>query len=950
MIPRLGMNDASGPGLAIVSSVPSSASQQYQVPQSGRLRSYDCHMSTPILDTKLRALPPRPNAVPRPSLIERLDDGLQSRLILVSAPAGFGKTTMVSEWVAGCNRREPDVRPAWLSLDEGDSDSALFLAYLVAALRTVAADVGQGVLGMLQSPQPPPTETMLTALLNEITTLPYGLVLVLDDYHLVDSEPVDQALTFLLEHLPPQMHLVIVTREDPRLPLARWRARGQLTELRAADLRFTPSEAAEFLNRVMGLDLSAEDVTALESRTEGWIAGLQLAALSIQGRSDAASFIQTFSGSHRFVLDYLVEEVLQRQPQRVRSFLLQTAILDKLCGALCDAVTGQKHGKAMLELLERGNLFVVPLDEERQWYRYHHLFADVLHVHLLDQQPDQLPALQRRASEWYEENGSRSDAIRHALCSEDFGWAAELIERAGLMTEDGSQAATWLKWTRALPDEMIRSRPVLSAWYACALLGSGELEAAEARLKDAERRLEPGRGAQAVVADEEQLRSLLATIAVVRAYNAQAVGDVPGTLKHAQRVFELLPEGDHFRREQATGLVGMTYWASGDLQAADRVFAGYSTRMLAAGNIPDAMGTASVLADIRPPLGRLRAAVDTFTELLQVGVDRGGPLPPEAADLYRGLGELDLERGDLAAAARHLQTSEELGEQGERPTWRWRWCVARARLDQAEGDLEGALSLLDEAQRLFIRTPLPEVRPVPALKARIWAMQGRVAEASEWARERGLSVDDDLSYLREFEHVTLARVLIAQYESERVDGAVHDAARLLERLLHAAEQGGRTGSVIEILAVQALAHQARGDTTLALAPLEHALSLAEPEGYVRVFVDEGAPMAGLLQEAVFRAIAPDSARRVLAAFPSVRPDGARPSEAQCEDRQLLSEREIEVLQHIAAGLTNREIAARLYLSLYTVKAHARSIYDKLDAHSRTQAVARARDLGILPRF
>ncbi len=435
---------------------------------------------------------------------------------------------------------------------------------------------------------------------------------------------------------------------------------------------------------------------------------------------------------------------------------------------------------------------------------------------------------------------------------------------------------------------------------------------------------------------------------MVRAYNAQAVGDVPGTLKHAQRVFELLPEGDHFRREQATGLVGMTYWASGDLQAADRVFAGYSTRMLAAGNIPDAMGTASVLADIRPPLGRLRAAVDTFTELLQVGVDRGAPLPPEAADLYRGLGELDLERGDLAAAARHLQTSEELGEQGERPTWRWRWCVARARLDQAEGDLEGALGLLDEAQRLFIRTPLPDVRPVPALKARIWAMQGRVAEASEWARERGLSVDDDLSYLREFEHVTLARVLIAQYESERVDGAVHDAARLLERLLHAAEQGGRTGSVIEILAVQALAHQARGDTTLALAPLEHALCLAEPEGYVRVFVDEGAPMAGLLQEAVFRAIAPDSARRVLAAFPSVRPDGARPSEARYEGSEILSNREIEVLQHIAAGLTNREIATRLYLSLYTVKAHARSIYDKLDAHSRTQAAARARALGIMP--
>ena len=379
---------------------------------------------------------------------------------------------------------------------------------------------------MLHSPQPPPTESMLTTLLNEISTLPHGVVLVLDDYHVVDSEPVDQALAFLLEHLPPQVHLVIATREDPHLPLARLRARGQLTELRAADLRFTPSEAAEFLNRVMGLDLSAEDITALETRTEGWIAGLQLAALSLQGRSDAAGFIQTFTGSHRFVLDYLVEEVLQRQPERARNFLLQTAILDTLCGALCDAVTRQKHGPGMLERLERSNLFVVPLDDKRQWYRYHHLFADVLRAHVLEEQPDRLPALHRRASEWYEENGSRPDAIRHALRAQDFGWAADLIERAGPLVEESSQTATWFNWARALPDEQIRARPVLGVWYAYALLGRGEIEAAETRLTDAERWLKTpdesdGQStSRAVVVDEEQLRSLLATIAVARAYYA----------------------------------------------------------------------------------------------------------------------------------------------------------------------------------------------------------------------------------------------------------------------------------------------------------------------------------------------------------------------------------------------------------------------------------------------
>ena len=900
---------------------------------------YDCTMSTPILAAKHYAPPFRPDTVLRPRLIERLDEGMRSRLILVSAPAGFGKTTSVSEWTTGCRRLESDVCAAWLSLDEADSDLTRFLAYLVTALQTVAADVGQGVLDLLESPQPPPTESMLTALLNEIAMLPHGVILVLDDYHLVDSKPVDEALAFLLEHLPPQLHVVVATREDPRLPLARWRARGQLTELRAAELRFTPDESAEFLNRVMGLGLSAEDIAALESRTEGWIAGLQLAALSIHGRPDAASFIQAFTGSNRFVLDYLVEEVLQRQPQRVHSFLLQTSILDTLCGALCDAVTGQKHGKEMLDRLERDNVFVVPLDDDRRWYRYHHLFADVLQAYLLEEQPNQLLALQRRASEWYEENGSRSDAIRHALCAEDFEWAAELIERAGPLVEESSQGATWLRWARALPDELIRSRPVLGVWFAWALLGSGELEAAEARLRDAERWLEPGLSQPKVVVDEEQLRSLLATIAVGRAYNAHSVGDVPGTVKHAQRVLELLPAGDHFRRQQAIALMGMTSWASGDLEAADRVFVDLSARWLAAGNIPDAIGAMTVLPDVRPALGRLRGAMDALTRLLQVITDQGESLPPETAELYRGLGELAIEGGNLAAAAAHLLRSRELGEQGELPVWRWRWFVAQARLCEAQSDPEGALGLLDEAQRLFIRTPLPDARPLAALRARIWVTQGRLAEASEWARERGLSVDDDLSYLHEFEHVTLARVLMARYERERVDGALHDAVGLLERLLRAAEQGGRMGSAIEILALQALAHQAQGDASSALAPLERALSLAEPEGYVRVFVDEGAPMALLLQEAASRGVAPDSTRRLLAAFPSARPDAAQ---------ALLSDRETEVLRLIAAGLTNQEIAARLYLSLYTVKAHARSIYDKLDAHSRTQAVARARELGIPP--
>ncbi|RPJ37129.1 MAG: helix-turn-helix transcriptional regulator, partial [Chloroflexi bacterium] len=428
-------------------------------------------MPAPILATKLYIPPPRPGIVPRPRLVERLNEG---KLVLISASAGFGKTTLVSEWIAGCKRPV-----AWLSLDEGDSDPTRFLTYLIAALQTIAANIGGRALEMLQSPQPPPAESILTTLLNEITAISDSpstparpaapgragsgqrFILVLDDYHVIDSKPVDQALTFLVEHQPPRMHLVITTREDPHLPLARLRARDQLTELRAADLRFTPDEAAEFLNRVMGLNLSAEDIAALETRTEGWISGLQLAAISIRGHPDAAGFIQSFTGSHHFVLDYLLEEVLQRQPEHVRSFLLQTSILDRLSGPLCDSVTGQEDGRGMLVALERGNLFVVPLDDQRQWYRYHHLFADVLQAHLIEAQPEQVSSLQQRASAWYEQNGYPSDAIRNALAAKDFERAAGLIELTWSAMDVSYQSSTWLGWVKALPEALIRDRPVL---------------------------------------------------------------------------------------------------------------------------------------------------------------------------------------------------------------------------------------------------------------------------------------------------------------------------------------------------------------------------------------------------------------------------------------------------------------------------------------------------------
>ncbi len=909
-------------------------------------------MPTPILATKLYVPPPQPGVVRRHRLIERLNEGLHRKLTLISAPAGFGKTTLIGEWVAGCERQA-----AWLSLDDGDNDPTRFLAYLVAALQTIAPNIGEGVLVALRSPQPPPTESILTVLLNEVTAVGDDFVLVLDDYHVVDAAPVDDALAFVLQHLPPRMHLIIATREDPHLPLARLRARGQLGELRAADLRFTTCEAAEFLKGVMGLSLSAEDIAALEDRTEGWIAGLQLAALSMRGREDVAGFIRAFAGDNRYVVDYLVEEVLQRQPERVRSFLLQTSILERLSGPLCDAVTGQEGSNALLEALERGNLFVVPLDDRRHWFRYHHLFADVLRAHLMQEQPGLVSVLHRRASEWYEHNDLPSDAIRHALAAEDFGWAASLVELAALEMLGSGQEDTLFGWLEALPDELVAARPVLSVYYAFASLGHIGLEAAEARLQDAERWLDtmantseqPASSGEMVVVDEDGYRSLPGTIAVARGYIAGARGDVRGTVKHARRAVDLLPEDDHLWCGAAAALLGIAYWTSGDLEAAHRSFADGVSHQQMAGHTRFQIAGTHILADIRIAQGRLREAVRTYEQSLRLVTEQGEPVWG-TANLYVGLSELHRERGDLEAAKQHLLSSKELGEHFGLPETRYRWYVAMARVKEAQGDLDGALDLLDEAERQYVESPDPDVRPVAALKTRVWVAQGRLTEALAWARERGLSAHDDLSYLREFEHITLARVLLARYKSDREERYIHEAMGLLERLLKAAEEGGRMGSVIEILVLQALAHEAQGDSPGALVPLERALTLAEPEGYVRIFVDEGLPMARLLYKALSQGVESDYIHRLLAAFPVAEPEQTTSSQLRGPESELiepLSARELEVLQLIAQGLSNRQISERLFLTLSTIKGHNRIIFSKLMVQRRTEAVARARELGLL---
>jgi LuxR family maltose regulon positive regulatory protein len=910
-------------------------------------------MPAPLLLTKLYIPPARPDIVPRPRLIERLDEGLHRKLVLVSAPAGFGKTTLVSEWIASYGRPV-----AWLSLDEGDSDPVRFISYLIAALQTIRATTGEGLLAALQSAQPLPSEALLTNLINEISVIPDRLILVLDDYHEIDSRPIDQALSFLVEHLPPQMHLVIASREDPNLPLARLRARGQLTELRASDLRFTPGEAAEFLNQAMGLSLSAEDIAALEARTEGWIAGLQLAAISMQGHHDTASFIQSFTGSHHFVLDYLVEEVLQQQSESIQAFLLRTSILDRLCGPLCDAVweSAVAPGQETLEYLERANLFMVPLDNERRWYRYHHLFGDLLRQRMRQKlAPGEIAEYHRRASQWYEKNEDLAAAFQHAVASGEYGRAAGLAEVAWEGMDDRFQTAAWLVWVKQLPEEVVRVRPVLNTQMGLAFMDAGEPEASEARLRDAERCL-MGSSDGMVVVDKAQLKALPAMIAMARAYNAQVQGNLSATVKYAELALQLIPEGDLFRRAQATITLEVTHWTRGDLESARSALGDWMNSMQKAGNFVFVVASAFALADILVAQGRLNEAVKTYQQALQLASKHGKDAQHITAHHYLGLALLQHEMGEAAAAAEHLQKAREMGEQTTLVDWPYRWQLAQARLKESGGDLEAALVHLDDARRVFVKTPIPDTRPIEALKASIFLKQGCLEKAQDWARARRLSADDEISYLGEFEHLTLARVLMAEYQSRQGRCSLPQAIGLLERLLKAAEAQSRIGSVIEILVVQALAHQVQGNLPLALASLERALTAAEPEGYVRIFVDEGEPMRRLifdfhlwLEKQTDGQSQPllGYTEKLLSVFQRLEGEQAVTGPIPPGMIEPLSERELEVLRLVAQGLTNNEISQRLVLALSTVKGHNLRIFGKLQARNRSEAVARARELGLL---
>ena len=677
------------------------------------------------------------------------------------------------------------------------------------------------------------------------------------------------------------MHLVIATREDPPLPLARLRVRGQLTELRAADLRFTPAEAAEFLNQMMGLSLSAEDIAALEARTEGWIAGLQLAALSMQRHAsrDATRFIKSFTGSHRFVLDYLVEEALQSQSETIRNFLLLTSILDRFCAPLCNVVTGREDGKETLDTVERSNLFLIPLDDKRQWYRYHRLFADVLQARLMESHPEMVSSLHQQASEWYEQNGFPSDAIRHALAARDFEHAAGLIELAFPVMNINRQFSTLLGWLKVLPDEVVRVRPVLCFAYAFSSMSCGENESVESRLRDAERWFNTGeqpeslsagtpleRSREMVVADQEEFRRLPGLIALTRGGQALGRGDMPETVKNARQALALAPNRDYLMLGGAAAQLGLVAWTNGDLDTARQMTAEGMENLQLGRYISPAIGCAITLADIQITQGDLHGAMSTYERGLQLTTREGALIFQGAADMHVGMSNLHYEHNDLKTASEYLLASQSLGELAGLPQNPYRWRAAMARIRQAEGDLDAALQLLEEAERVYDGNFSPNVRPVTTRKVRVWLAQGRLGEALDWARRQGLSAENELSYLREFDHITLARMLLACHQHDRVDVSISEIMKFLECLLNNAEEGGRKGSAIEILILQALAHHAQDDLPAALSSLQRALMLAQLEGYVRIFLDEGENMRGLLREVSAYKIMPDYTDKLLAAF------------------------------------------------------------------------------------
>ena len=907
-------------------------------------------MPATLLQTKLYRPAPRPDLVPRARLRERLVAGLWTgdafgrKLTLIAAPAGFGKTTLIAQLKDEDGRQKDKIPPShfcWLALDEADNDPARFLRYLVAAIQSALPDVGHAIPPLLEIGALPALEEALVSLINEIAAAAAPVILTLDDYHLIQSAEIEHLMTLLLDHQPPNLHLVIASRVDPALPLTRLRARGQLLELRARDLRFTEAEAAAFLTQTMGLDLLPAWIAALEARTEGWIAGLQLAALSLQGHDDPAAFIQAFSGSHRYVIDYLVDEVLRHQPPHIRDFLVQTAILERLCGPLCDALLKAEGetapealppSTAILETLERANLFLIPLDDRRQWYRYHHLFADSLRATL---DPEQQAALHRRAAEWFAAHGLPVEAVQHARATGDLAFMAAMIERAVQQPSawSGGQLGILVSWLDALPDAMLDDYPALMLHVSRAFYLSGRIVQSERLLERAIQALQ-GR-------DDEAAHTLLAQADIYRGALAVIQGDPHRAIAWVEAGLTRLPETAQHARARAYDVLATAYQHSGDARQAERYFLQAGALAQAAGVAYLAINARCEAAQMQMLQGRLTEAAQTCEEALRVS---STPIPPQGL-AWTFLGEIARERNELAAAEQCLQQGLALAQQGGLTDDVVMALGFLAWVKHNQGDAAGAQQLFAQFMRLIHTYQVPWLmQRAAAHQARFDLAQGRLDAARAWARAyQEARAAQTVAYMRDAEDLTLARVLLTEGETRR-------AHAILETVIAEAQAAGRMRRVIEAQILAALAFHREGCMAEATRALRQAITLTAPERWLREFLEEGAALAALLP--YVRDAAPAFVDALLALLPSAPvtiPTSAPPPTATPLPipGETLSERELEILRLLAEGHSNQEIGQTLYIGVGTVKWYLTHLYDKLDVSNRTQAVARARELGLL---
>lgn len=927
-------------------------------------------MLSTLLTTKLHRPRPTSNLVARPRLTRRLDEGLQKghRLLLVVAPAGYGKTTLVTDWLG-----KIDIPAAWLSLDEADNDPVRFFTHVAAALQQALGPEQVQLPGPAFPLTPQPPEAFVVPLINDLAALDGRVLLLLDDYHLITAGPVQEALVFLLEHAPPNLHLVVLSRADPPFPLPRLRVREQMTEIRDRDLRFTPEEMGAFLNSLHGLNLPAEQIKALESRTEGWAAGVQLAALSLQGCSAerAAEFISAFGGSHHYIVDYLFDEVLGRQPEEVRSFLLHTSILDRMCASLCDAIlsgtgpasTGvpretaaahpqhpgdapqlRSHAQEILEVLEHTHLFLVPLDDERRWYRYHHLFMDALRqMCACAVPPEQVAGLHGRASDWYRENGFIADAVHHALWAGQHERAAQIVEEHAWSMVRHAEFTTLKKWIQALPGEALSARPWLRIYYAWALFFS-KVAAAEAQLQAVEQQFQAG-------VETRLSAEMQGHITAIRAGMAHMGRDTERAVELSRRALELHPQMDAAIRSELVTCLADGCLLRGDYPGAARALAEALELARSSGHIMQEVLARAAQGQLKQRMGYLHEAEAIFQEALQTALRSGSPVAGQA---HFCLARIHLQWNDLAAARLY---AEKLIESSAA------WGVVDAlacgylllaTILQAQNDTPAANQILAQASQVMDEHPR-EVRSVGwigATRARVWLAQGKLDEARRWAETRGLSAAGEPGLRNESEYLALVHIFLAEH---RLD----DAMDLLARLQRAMESAGRQGDLLEVLALRAVALNMQAETDSALAVLAQIVSMARSEGYLRVFLDEGEPMATLLKLAVTKCQDPDLvayARQVLAAFyqaeaerpgPPVETGVAAGLILRQRQTEPLSERELEVLHLVAAGWSNRQIADKLVISVRTVKKHVENIHGKLGVSNRTQAAARARELGLV---